>query len=314
MRRIRPPAGTQFRERRCCSRPRRVTVRFQTDGGLLHAVEDVELHARRRRDAGHRRRIRLRQVHPGAGHPPPGRADLRQRHLRRRGADPALRARHAHAAQPAAAHLPGPVRLARPALHHPGDAGGAASSSTGSAARPSDASGSPELLAQVGLEPEAGSRYPHEFSGGQRQRIAIARAIALEPKLVIADEPVSALDVSIQSQIINLLMDLRDAMGLAFLFISHDLAVIRLVSQRIGVMYLGRIVELAPTAALFAAPAAPLHPGPPGRDPRARPRPQAPAPPAHRRAPQPREPAQAAAPSTPAARGRRSGAGASCRR
>ena len=111
-----------------------------------------------------------------------------------------------------------------------------------------------ELLNQVGLEPAAGSRYPHEFSGGQRQRIAIARAIALRPKLVIADEPVSALDVSIQSQIINLLVELRQELGLAFVFISHDLAVVRLVSRRIAVMYLGRIVELATSEALFAAP------------------------------------------------------------
>jgi oligopeptide transport system ATP-binding protein len=111
-----------------------------------------------------------------------------------------------------------------------------------------------ELLNQVGLEPAAASRYPHEFSGGQRQRIAIARAIALRPKLVIADEPVSALDVSIQSQIINLLVDLRQKLGLAFVFISHDLAVVRLVSRRIAVMYLGRVVELATSEALFAAP------------------------------------------------------------
>lgn len=111
-----------------------------------------------------------------------------------------------------------------------------------------------ELLRQVGLPASAAERFPFEFSGGQRQRIGIARAIALEPKLVICDEPVSALDVSIQSQILNLLLDLQRDMGLAYLFIAHDLAVVKHVSDRIAIMYLGHIVEIGGADEVYAAP------------------------------------------------------------
>ena len=115
-----------------------------------------------------------------------------------------------------------------------------------------------ELMDAVGLSRDFANRYPHAFSGGQRQRIGIARALALNPKFIVCDEPIAALDVSIQAQVVNLLEELQDRLGLTYLFISHDLSMVRHIADRVAVMYLGQIVELASREALYATPSTPI--------------------------------------------------------
>ena len=218
----------------------------------MHAVEDVSLTVNRGETLGivgesgcgksTTARLIVRLLEPTAGRDP----------LRRPGHLEAVAAPAAAAAARDADHLPGPLLVAQPAQDGRPDRRRAVRDPP----RPTRTSSArvQELLARVGLSPEHYNRYPHEFSGGQRQRIGIARALALQPKLIVCDEPVSALDVSVQAQILNLLKNLQREFDLTYVFISHDLSVIRQVSDRIAVMYLGRVVELGESELLYEHP------------------------------------------------------------
>ena len=212
------------------------------------------------RDARRRRRVGLRQDDARPDDHQAARADRRLDRLRRPRHHRSRPPRHAAGPPRDPDRLPGPVRVAEPAHD------GAARSSREPLRihgiyRADGKKRVAELLRTVGLSPEHGNRFPHEFSGGQRQRIGVARALALNPSMIVLDEPVSALDVSIQAQVVNLLASLQNDFGLTYLFIAHDLSVVRHVSDRIAVMYLGKIVEVGTRDADLRRADAPVHAG-----------------------------------------------------
>ena len=225
----------------------------------VRAVDGDQLPRRQRRNAGPGRRVGLRASRRLPGRPAATEADLGLGPIRGPGDRRAGAAPAAAAAARDADDLPGPLRLAQPAQADRADRRRPAEDARRSPAARSCATRVEGLLERVGLSPEHYNRFPHEFSGGQRQRIGIARALALEPKLVIADEPVSALDVSIQAQIVNLLDDLQDELGLTYVFVAHDIGVVRHISDRIAVMNHGKIVEDRRRRPGLRAPARRLH-------------------------------------------------------
>ena len=230
--------------------------------GQVKAVDGVSFELLQGRDARHRRRVRLRQVHPRPHADAAGGADgaasspstgstctpRRARAMRRLRRDIQIVFQDPYTSL-------NPRKTVGDIVGEPFEIHPDVVPKGGRRKRVQ------ELLDLVGLNPEHINRYPHQFSGGQRQRIGIARGIALNPKVIICDEPVSALDVSVQAQVVNLLEKLQDELGLAYIFIAHDLSVVRHISDRVGVMYLGKMAELGDEDQIYVRPDPPVHPG-----------------------------------------------------
>ena len=231
---------------------------FSREVARVHAVDDVSLRHHARRDARTRRRIGLRQVDDGPRHPAAHRADLGRGRSSRARTSTTLDKRSLRALRKEMQIIfQDPYASLNPRMTVGSIIGEALVIHKLAPTRKQREERVVQLLETVGLLPDHLRRYPHEFSGGQRQRIGIARALAVSPKLIVADEPVSALDVSIQAQIVNLLEDLQAKFGLTYLFIAHDLSVVEHISTRVAVMYLGKIVEIAAAKELYTNP---LHP------------------------------------------------------